>query len=249
MKILCSDYDGTFNYQGVTAELRENVAHWRREGNLFGFVTGRSLDTILKICADDGVVCDFLVCNNGAYVCRFDRTVLFESHCSIEYARPLLDRLFEWGCSFVGITYSNVAYSIQKEPSALESGDWKTEKWVCENLPYFTQINTVFPTFERSKEVCQKIVREFGEILTPLQNGICIDIVPIGVNKAQGIRHLIDSFQAKESDVITVGDNINDEAMIAQFRSYAVQNAVPSILKLADAVVKDVSDLIQQELE
>jgi len=47
--------------------------------------------------------------------------------------------------------------------------------------------------------------------------------------------------------VRTVGDNYNDEAMIKAFCSYAVENAVDDIKKIATYVVRDIAELCERE--
>jgi hydroxymethylpyrimidine pyrophosphatase-like HAD family hydrolase len=69
------------------------------------------------------------------------------------------------------------------------------------------------------------------------------------MDKAKGIYRLIDLLGAKYEDVISVGDNINDKDMIKEFRSYAMENAVPLIKELADYETSGITELIERELE
>ena len=67
------------------------------------------------------------------------------------------------------------------------------------------------------------MIREkYGDRVNPLQNWWCVDIAPYGVDKATGIRELCAHYGVAETDVIAVGDNLNDMAMIEAFRSYAM---------------------------
>jgi hydroxymethylpyrimidine pyrophosphatase-like HAD family hydrolase len=116
------------------------------------------------------------------------------------------------------------------------------------DVPYFSQINTQLPTFEESAKVTASVNEAFGEDLNPLQNGECLDIVRKDINKAVGLYKLAEILSAKKEDIIAVGDNINDTHMIAEFRSYAMENAVDSIKELADFVTPSVTDLIEKEL-
>ena len=75
-----------------------------------------------------------------------------------------------------------------------------------------------------------------------------IDIVPVGVDKAEGMRRIMEFFGCKEEDVIAVGDNVNDMDMIRAFRSYAMANGVAAVKELADGIVEDVADLLEREL-
>ena len=104
-------------------------------------------------------------------------------------------------------------------------------------------------SFEEAAKVTAAIKEKFGDVLNPLQNGNCIDIVSVNMNKAKGIYKFIELLGAEYSDVITVGDNINDKDMIKEFRSYAMENAVPLIKELADYETSGITELIERELE
>ena len=93
------------------------------------------------------------------------------------------------------------------------------------------------------------LLTAFGEKVTAFQNGTSIDIVPFGVNKAKGINELLALYGAAHDDVATVGDNKNDIAMLEAFRSYAVANAVDCVKQIAGAVVLDIAELVERELE
>ena len=98
-------------------------------------------------------------------------------------------------------------------------------------------------------EHIRAVYHKYKDVLNPLQNGTCIDIVPASVNKAQGIYALLDVVGGKYEDVIAVGDNINDTHMIAEFRSYAMANGVESIKELADEITESITELIYKELQ
>ena len=68
------------------------------------------------------------------------------------------------------------------------------------------------------------------------------------MDKAKGIYLLMDILGAEYDDVIAVGDNINDRAMIEEFRSYAMKNGVDAIKELADYTVSSVTELIEKEI-
>jgi hydroxymethylpyrimidine pyrophosphatase-like HAD family hydrolase len=77
---------------------------------------------------------------------------------------------------------------------------------------------------------------------------VCIDIVRYDIDKAKGIYLLLDILGADYEDVIAVGDNINDRAMIEEFRSYAMANGVELIKELADYVTDGITELIENEM-
>ena len=69
MKILASDYDGTLRTEELVAEKDiEAIARFRKAGNLFGIVTGRSMESLQKEIERNGFTYDFIITNNGGVI-------------------------------------------------------------------------------------------------------------------------------------------------------------------------------------
>lgn len=245
MRLIASDYDGTFNKGGISAAQQQAVRDWQAAGNLLGIVSGRSIDFLPPTLERDHIFCDFFIANNGAVITDGKGAILWERHASGELAIPLLQALFRLGCPYGSIT-TDFPCTVYAKVHDAKPGRYTLD--TVPTIPYFHQISTILPSFEEATRVTAAIREEFGEFLNPLQNGICIDIVPAGIDKAQGIRALIALKGLSEADVIAVGDNVNDAAMIRAFSSYAVDNAVDSIKQLAGRVIPTVTDLIRAEL-
>ncbi|MBQ8383333.1 MAG: HAD hydrolase family protein [Clostridia bacterium] len=245
MRLIASDYDGTFNnHGGVDDARRRAVADWQAAGNKFGIVSGRSIDFLPPTLERDGVFCDYFIANNGAVITDGNGKVLIERRCDGAVALPLIRTLFELSCPHASVTTDRPC-TVYPALSEVKTGQFTVDD---AEIPYFNQISTVLPTFEEAERVTSIIWERFGKWVNPLQNGICIDIVPAGVDKAEGIRSLLALWEMEESNVIAVGDNVNDAAMIAAFPSYAVDNAVEAIKALAGRVIPTVTDLIRSEL-
>lgn len=61
-----------------------------------------------------------------------------------------------------------------------------------------------------------------------------IDVVPYGVNKAQGLKYFLRYFDLNPSQLIAFGDGLNDKEMLELAGySYAMANGNPEIIKLA----------------
>ena len=245
MKIIASDYDGTFNRNGITEFKKEALAKWRRAGNLFGIISGRGYPS-LKECIDSHPFeYDFLVCNNGAVIYNTDGKIMFEARCEGSKAKPFIEDLFLWGCPMANID-KDIPIRIVNTTDSLDDDEIYLSQ--LPEIEYFNQISTYLETVEAAAEIVKKIEDKYSHILTPLQNGNCIDIVPVGVNKAQGLYSLLDVIGGTYDDVIAVGDDINDTHMIAEFRSYAMENGVDSIKALADYIIADVTEIIEKEI-
>lgn len=245
MKIIASDYDGTFNRNGITELKKEALAKWRRAGNLFGIISGRGYPS-LKECIDSHPFeYDFLVCNNGAVIYNTDGKIMFEARCEGAKAKPFIEDLFLWGCPMANID-RDIPIRIVNTTDYI--GDDEIYLSQLPEIEYFNQISTYLETAEAAAEVVKKIEDKYSSVLTPLQNGNCIDTVPIGVNKAQGLYYLLEVIGGAYEDIIAVGDDINDTHMIAEFRSYAMENGVDSIKALADYIIADVTEIIEKEI-
>ena len=260
MKILASDYDGTLNHGGIDKEKCCAIAKWQEEGNLFGIVSGRGIYALKRLVSGNnnknilheeninGIYkCDFLIANNGAVISKGDGTVLTDTKAGSDIIIPLIKLLFEENCPLACVCGCDYDEFFVKPSQELCQPD----EYLIETMPqvtYFNQISTILDTSEEAFFVIEKIKEKFSDVLNPLQNGRCIDIVPKNVNKAQGLYDFIKTIGAKKEDVITIGDNINDADMIREFYSYAMENGVDEIKRLANKQTKSVTQLIKDEI-
>lgn len=245
MKIIASDYDGTFNHNGIDDNKRNAVSMWRKAGNLFGIISGRGYPSLKDVVDRKPFGYDFLICNNGAVIFDDKEKMIYENRCDGSYAKPLITDMFEWGCPMANID-KDIPVLVKPSNIEVEEGEYTLE--TLPGITYFNQISTYLDSTDEATAVVKKIESKYSGVLTPLQNGKCIDIVPQGVNKAQGIYSLLEIVGAEYDDVIAVGDNINDTHMIAEFRSYAMENAVDSIKSLADYMVSDITEIFEKEI-
>lgn len=247
MKLIGSDYDGTLNWGGIDDEKREALWRWQVAGNAFAVVSGRSLESLLCMQKKDALAYDYVVADNGAVIARVDGTIVAETRVAGEWARPLMEAMFANGCPWCDIHQNG-----ERRVFAAPFDGMDDNAYILETLPpvpYFTQISTMLPDFETAAAVTAVLKTRFGDVLNPLQNGICIDVVHRDVNKAVGLRTLARHLGIAESDIIAVGDNVNDTDMIAAFVSYAMENGVDSIKQLAKYTTPSVTALIERELQ
>lgn len=246
MKILGSDYDGTLNHGGIDTEKKNAISRWRKAGNIFALISGRCINDVLAIYKEKAFECDYIISNNGAVIMKPDGTKVSDVRCKGEIAKPLIECLLDCGCRWCNIETAFRFKVFDDEKDCNEKGDCILEK--MPQIPYFNQINVSLQSVERAAEVTAIITEKFGNWLNPLQNGNCIDIVHKDIDKAKGLYILAELVGGKHEDIIAVGDNINDRQMIAEFRSYAMENGVEEIKALADYITKSVTDLIYKEL-
>ncbi|MBR3766672.1 MAG: HAD hydrolase family protein [Clostridia bacterium] len=243
MKIILSDYDGTLNHGGITQKKLDAIKKWREAGNLFSVVSGRQKEFFFDL-KNDNIPLDYFLACNGAVITDGEQNIIKDFRCEGSVALPLIEFLFSFGCSFANVC-KDTFLRVVNEAFPEEEGKKLSE---IKEISYFNQISTDLPDFDTAGEVTAAVKERFGEFVNPLQNGTCIDIVPKGIDKAQGIYKLLEIIDEKIEDVIAVGDNINDEAMIREFYSYAMANGVDRIKALADNITSGIEELIEKEI-
>ena len=243
MKIIASDYDGTLNYKGIDDQKRDAVKRWREQGNLFALVTGRDRTFCPEMHEESKMEIDCYLACNGAVLMHKNFRVVAESRMEKAIMQPLVQSLFSLNCGYANLCgerlYCIVNDEFRDDPTdGLGLEDVK-------NISYCNQISTALPSFEEAAAVCAQMQKQFGKYVNPLQNGQCIDIVPAGMDKAKGIYRLLEIVGAKKEDVIAVGDNVNDAAMLKEFYSFAMENGVSAVKEMADEVTRGIAEMIE----
>lgn len=246
MKIIASDYDGTLNHGGIDDKKRAAIDKWRDAGNIFAIVSGRGPEDALKIQEKDKLKIDYFVAANGAIILNSVGERVSDIRCDGSIAVPVLELLFECGCPWGHVITDFSCRVYADKNGCIDSDDYTLNN--LPSIPCFNQISTALPDYETAEKVTAVVKEKFGAFVNPMQNGTCIDIVRADMDKAKGIYLLLDILNAEYDDVIALGDNINDMAMIKEFRSYAMENGVEPVKELADATIESVTKLIETEL-
>ena len=247
MKIIGSDYDGTLNHGGIDENKCRAISAWRKAGNVFAIVSGRPVIDLIRFSGEHCFECDYFVGYNGAVIADMDGRIV----SSVSFDGDLTNRVFSHLISSGVIrVYAGAEFPFELCPDRViwEKGTALDISDSYYGKP-FNQIGADCMDFNSAERITASLKENFGDKVNPLQNGTCINIVRRDINKAKGLYILMEHLGAKYEDVITVGDNINDRDMIAEFRSYAMENAVPLIKELASDVTPGIAELIEKEIE
>ncbi len=245
-RLLASDYDGTLNLGGIGEAKKTALAEWKEKGNFFAVISGRGIPNLMELMDEDGIRPDFLVGDNGATIADGKGTVLCETGCRGDIAKELAEYLFALGCDWATLRASSFDYHVK--PAGYPCAEWEIPIGELPQVPYFTQMSTSLRSLDDTVRIIGQVRERYGNLLNPLQNSGCIDIVSKNINKAVGIRRLIQRIGVNEADVIAVGDNVNDADMIRAFPSYAMENGVDELKRIAGRKVAGVDILIRELL-
>ena len=246
MKILGCDYDGTLNYDGIDQAKLDAIQRWRDAGNKLGIVSGRGPTLMSAVEKEFHLALDFLVAFNGGIILDSNQKEIFRARCTSVHLTALVQDLLDWNCPFVHVN-SDKYYLIQPEGATLREGGLFLKDVSLPNLLH--QVSVELPDTQTAANIIPLIEAKYGEALTPLLNQRCIDIVPKGVGKAQGIYKIAEFYGVEWKDIITVGDNFNDIDMLKEFHSYAMENGVDEVKAIAERSTKSVTELIDKELK
>ena len=254
--MIASDYDGTIaKMDGISAKTVAGIKRFIEAGNLFGIVTGRDYAIGYNEFKDKAdLQFDFIIMNNGASACDKDGNIYFAKKINgampygeTTLAQELIKRCLELADYECNISFEKSRLTFYHDYSFLDSESGEKSEKSAEIKPIgdFVSASTMCDSEERAKEVVETLREEFGQYLNPLQNGRCIDIAPVGIDKAVGIELLAKELDFCLENIWTVGDNYNDMAMLERYHGCAIADGVAGIQSVAEHVCEGIYDLVE----
>ena len=255
--VIATDFDGTL-FQGYPDGYRINdktinaIKEFRKKGNLFGVVTGRSYKWAYPVFKQQNAFeFDYIISDNGAQCVDKDGNFVFSNKIGAYkgFAKDYVTTVLGFGdcVEEAGICFEKDRYNFE---ISKPDGDDYYDRYSLLDDPLlsecdeFVMVNAVCKNDEAAAKLKQKIVSEFGEYLDPAQNGRCLDITANGVNKASGIKQYAEKMDVDEDNIYSAGDNYNDIVMVKAFHGCAVKNAVQDLKDVAEFIVDDVGDIV-----
>ena len=91
---------------------------------------------------------------------------------------------------------------------------------------------------EEANQVSQAFNRDFDGNLVAVPSGFgAIDFIQKGMHKAWGLKQILNHWDLNKANIIAFGDGDNDiEILRMASHSYAMENASPALLQVADQV-------------
>lgn len=250
MYILSSDFDGTLTQHGTVSDKdKAAIAAWRKEGNLFGVNTGRGYCGIKAELERHQVEFDYLICNNGGLIYENEAKPVEQKTADGAILPSLVSLILESGgfhASIGRIELDQEANYWISEKADSKPGPEFTKILMedMKEITYFTQLSTQYEKEEQANQCTGQINELFGDKVTAFQNGVCIDIVPIGVNKATGLLCYMNLKEVPKEKVLVIGDNFNDLDMILEFDGFSVNSGRPEVIAKARKAFDSIAGLI-----
>lgn len=233
MKILVSDLDGTLiqNNQIHQLDLRK-LYDFKAQGNKVVIATGRplSLTRFLRQAID----ADYVIGCNGAYI--------EDAKGNCVYQQPMLASSVKHIISY----YDDHMYMFGSDGVNLIA--IKSKNDVILDDVVFISITLKIPDFAFLETLANELMRH-DPCINCVINNTHLDIVFNNINKARGIKQLIQINQWAADSIYVVGDHLNDICMFDAFydHSYAISSGSPLAKTHAKYEVDYLGDIINDD--
>ena len=248
MYIIGSDYDGTIRIDGqVNESSKKAINRFREDGNMFGLVTGRSIESTRKEIKNNNFKFDFVVCNNGGVVFDGDLNLLKLDLIDYDTAMKIIDYIIKYDCdSYVlndGLRRANkVLKSDYIDMHGSGNGSVSVEEIIKSKK--IASIVIGFNEQKKANELGTILKKSFGDNVEVFVNVNCVDIVPKGSDKAKGFNFIIDMFKADKANAYGIGDSYNDIPLIENFNGACLKHSPEDIKKISKFCVGSIEEFI-----
>lgn len=250
MKILASDYDGTLRISEYVGEEDKKAIHdFRNAGNQFGIVTGRSIESLKKEIEVNNLEYDFIITNNGGVIYDKSFNLLQCLYMNFDQALDIITYIKTLDCASYVINdgYHRYKYVIDENQidhkyGNVQASDEHTEKVLDRGK--IAQLVISLNDQMMAEEIAHYINTNFKGYAVAYVNVNCVDIVPDGVSKAEGLYFIEDEMEYDHDDIYAIGDSFNDLPMLEEFHGCTLTHARSVIKEQADKVYDSVADCI-----
>ena len=245
MKILVTDADGTitFGEHTVSKEVVESLKNFKDEStdNITVLATGRNINPAKYILDTNNIKFDYYILSNGAIIANSDFELL--------YTKPF-DFCVADICEVFGDHYRiDTIHDHYFTPKYRESTNFPVDKLnIIECQSEILEDIYVVSSRLYDKSEMDRVVEElYDRRLQLIQNNMDIDVQPLGVDKFDAIKRLIEIEGFKNYELFTIGDSFNDVQMIRNCENGAsFTYAKEEIQKHAKFIVKDFPEYISK---
>lgn len=258
VRLVAVDEDGTFLRDHASYDVERFARIWRymtAHGIRFVVATGNQCYQVQQLFAPYAREMG-IVSANGAYVLDGDEPV-FAARASDEAVRLMIDACHRYPdvpFSMLGVRAAYVERGASQEFFDDMARYCVRQHWVDD----FGEVDDQVFMFssvvdEGSARLCMEEFRAVvGDLMDVVGSGEgYFDVVCPGVNKATGLRHLLDRWGISPEECVAFGDSENDVAMLELVgHSYAMATAPADVCACADSIAPSCAeDGVLQVLE
>lgn len=257
-KIVFLDIDGTLCDKGgnVPESAKKAIENARENGHKVFLCTGRSTSEINENIKKIGF--DGIVAGAGAYV-ECNEKEIFHTILDGEELKKLIQYMLQENILFVlernegcMVTKDGLQMldRVLKEGQVFEEEvrkEFINSMIICDNPLTVRNVNKIL--YFNSEKSLEELKNQFADCFTILPSSIEAmgarsgEISDKNINKATGIKKVLDFYNKTRNDVIAIGDGMNDIEMI-QYAGIgiAMENGQEHVKQMADYVARTVNE-------
>jgi len=212
MKLLVSDFDGTFYLDDVS--IKDNIKRinkWIDDGNLFMLSSGRSFTSLKNMCLKYNIKYDYLSCCDGS--------ILYDKDGNIVSSYSLNNSILKDFLSLETLAkIDRIQYSYYDDYySELRNDELIGCNIVIENENITDLFKNEFNNLKNSYQDFDFLVYAHDDVTY-----FCLKNK--GINKSTTVSYLMEKHNLDKENIYTVGDNDNDYPMLNLFNGYYIGN-------------------------
>ncbi|ENH95760.1 HAD superfamily hydrolase [Gracilibacillus halophilus YIM-C55.5] len=253
IKLFATDLDGTLLQPGnvIKETDKQSIHTLQTHGIDFAVATGRMERDITEICKQLGYT-GHKISQNGAFAHTRDGHLIGSHTFDAATSKAIHQTIIDFPTP-ISVNTETESYISEKTP----------EIKAVENLLYFPITEGIDFLDDYGKSIHPSKFMLFGyeDQLVPLQKELqdqfgseiesylsdprCVDIVPKGVSKAEGLKQLATHLSIDPMEIAVIGDSYNDIPMFEMTQtSFAMASAPAPVQDKASHVVEDVHQAI-----
>lgn len=254
MKLFASDYDGTLLiHEAVSKENIKAIHAWQQAGNLFGIITGRSMETLREEIMKYQIPFDFLATNNGGFLWDKDMNLLKGVYIDFQKASLLIDYIETLACASYVVNDGINRFKVMVKETLEDKKYHKIQKLYKKediiNHGKIAQIVISLNDDQLSKTIASYINTHYGDEVIAYVNVYCVDIVPVGISKSVALETMSNQFQVHNEHIYAIGDSYNDLPMLEKYNGFCVENSNDDIKKAVKKTYRDVASCMYDLLK
>lgn len=242
-RIIFFDIDGTlYNNSGISENTINALLQLKANGHLIVICTGRSRAIIPIELLD--IKFDAIIAGCGSYI-ECNGKVLENLTLEETLIMPLVESLKK--SNIFPIFQGKDKVYIDEDNVFLKDKFYKSYEMFKDKFdtikPNNKEINKIYCLIDKNSKV-KEVIDTLREVCCCIyQEGVFLELVPLGITKESGIRKVLEYFGVLKINTYAFGDSLNDCEML-QYVEYGVAmgNAVQKVKDLANYVTDSIDN-------
>lgn len=240
MKLLVSDYDGTYRAKEEHIEINNKaIEKFIQKGNLFMLSSGRPLDSLKRQTEKNNIPYTHLGTSDGNFLFDKDGNMLMANIMK----QDIIDKLDEIKSLNI---YERIQYAYPEENTT-----YYADRKDIGSIAFVLNRGNITDRFLKLYDQLSKANPDYRFEVYGYNSAYYYMIKPLGIDKSTPIRFLKKKLNLNKKKIFTIGDNINDIEMIRDYNGYMIgSNIILESVALGkyDAVYKLVDDINKKKV-